>query len=93
MKCANSGCGSTNAHALNVSVNVSETNPEIPELQFVGWTDFAPGSLSKTIGVICWECGSEYLYADATDRVIEYLQSSFPKGQTQVAPYNCPFDQ
>ena len=73
MKCLNPVCESIIAHALNVSINVSRCEPD-PNIKWSGYTDFAPASISPTLGTICEDCGQEWWVNNYKERIDEYLK-------------------
>ena len=51
MKCLNPACSSLSAHELNISVNMSETDPG-DEVSYTGWTEY--GDPSVLIATACY---------------------------------------
>lgn len=74
MRCLNPDCDSVTANALNVSINVSITEPG-PDLVWQGYTDFAPGGLSATLGTVCDDCEQEWWLSDHMQRIALYLDT------------------
>ena len=72
MKCLNPECESIEANALNISINVSMTKPD-QNIVWDGYTDFAPGSISPTLGTICSECDQEWWVPNYMERITSYI--------------------
>lgn len=72
MKCYNSACDSISADEVNISVNISLTEPQ-EEKEYTGYTEY--GDTSGFMGTLCPDCGLLVWAPDALATATIYLQT------------------
>lgn len=73
MRCLNPECGSLDADEINLTLNVSNTEPgeELPI--YSGSTDYAINGMHPPIGTTCLECNKDVFYTDW----VEIIENTF----------------